>query len=502
MAILALHGKGRCPMANPYIIEGIAEDPQIFFGRRMHLRRLCRHAKEMNCVSVVGPPGIGKSSLLYQLTLQEELQETHASLYLDLSDVTLQTDWTFLREVIWGLGQKVGRMFAGATIERLGWVLEILQDEEKRDVLLCLDDFDQFVAAPGVSYGLLDELRQLGFARRISIVVSSLRPMEELAREGFTPRIFPQLFDEQLELSLLSAREAEQLIREPASREGVEFPPRALELARELGGRYPLFLQLAGYYLFEQALSPGEIDLEAVREQFAEAAFPNLHRLWGTLSTEEREACRYYAGAAGAWPPAVSTRQELIRKGILERRGGEYHLFSEHFEEVVRRQRRDLEEPLSVPKEAQPPEEVAPEKIPAEAAAPSEVETELPKAAPAEVTAPPVEERPAPVEAEVGPPTAPTLPTEARPEPSAELSPQELTSLSALGCYVMALTLDFLFIMGIVAARSLFQLPTRQMYILIGVAAIFPFAMLLINRLTGQLSARLFAWFLRRLEHR
>jgi len=492
-------------MANPYIIEGIAEDPQMFFGRRMHLRRLCRHVKEINCVSIVGPPGIGKSSLLYQLTLQEELQETHASLYLDLSDVTLQTDWTFLREVIWGLGQSVGRMFAGATIERLGWVLEILKDEEKRDVLLCLDDFDQFVAAPGVTHGLLDELRQLGFARRMSIVVASLRPMEELAREGMIPQTFPRLFDEQLDLSLLSAREAEQLIREPASREGVELPPQALELARELGGRHPLYLQLAGYYLFEQALSPGEMDLEAVREQFAEAAFPHLHRLWETLSTEEREACRYYAGAAGAWPPAVGTRQELIRRGILERRGGEYHLFSEHFEEVVRRRRRDLEEPLPVPEEAPPPpeaEEAAPEETPAEAAAPSEVEAELPEVAPAEAAAPPVEERPAPVEAEVGPSVAPTLPTEAQPEPSAELSPQELSSLSALGCYVTALTLDFLFIMGIVAARALLQLPTRQMYILIGVAAIFPFAMLFINRLTGQMSARLFAWLLRRLERR
>ena len=493
-------------MANPYVIEGLIEDPGMFLGRRVHLRRLLRHVGEMDCVSVVGPPGIGKSSLLYQLTQQEGLQETHVSLYLDLSDTALQNQRGFLREAIWGLGHQVGRIFAGSTVERLEWVLDILRDEEKLRVLLCLDEFDQFAAAPGVTDDFLKELRRLGFARLLSLVVASPCPPEELARQGVIPRTFPRLFDEQVDLGLLSAREAVRLIRDPALREGVEFPPQAVELARELGGRHPLYLQLAGYHLFEQALSlclatgeaAAEMDLQAVREQFAETAFPHLHRLWASLTSGEREACRYYAGAADARPPTVRTRQGLIRKGVVERRGGEYRLFSEHFREVVRRRRRDLEEPLPVAE--QPPS--LPE---AQAAAPEEATLEIvappvaSEQAAVEVVAPPVKERPAPAEAGPKPSAAPLLPTVVQPEPSAGPSRQELSSLAALGCYVVAITLDLLFIVGIVVARVLFQLPARQMYILIGVSAILPVLLLFLNRLSGELWARLVGRLLRRL---
>jgi len=490
-------------MANPYVIEGIIEDPGMFFGRRVHLRRLFGHMREMDCVSVVGPPGIGKSSLLYQLTQQEELQGTHTSLYLDLSDPALQSQRAFLGWVIAELGRGVGRMFVGSSVQRLEWVLEILRDEEGRHVLLCLDEFDQFAAALGVTDELFNELRRLAFARLLSLVVAFPCPPEELAREGTTPRAFLRVFDEQMDLGLLSAREADQLIREPPQREGVEFPFQALELARELAGRHPLYLQLAGYHLFEQTPPEGEIDFEAVRERFAEAAFPHLHRLWASLTSQEREACGYYAGVADARPPVVSTRQGLMRKGVVEWRGGEYRLFSEHFEEVVRRRRRDLEKPLPVPEELPSPLEAqaAPlEEAAVEAVAPPKAQAEGPEETVAEVVAlPPVEERPAPAEAVPKPSPPPPLPTEVRPEPSAGPSPQELSSLAALGCYVVALTFDLLLIIGILVARLLFQLPTRQMVILVGLTVILPVLLLFLNRLSGGLSARLFGWLLRRL---
>jgi len=110
-----------------------------------------------------------------------------------------------------------------------------------------------------------------------------------------------------------------------------------------------------------------------------------------------------------------------------------------------------------------------------------------------------VKERPAPAEAGPKPSAAPPLPTVVQPEPSAGPSPQELSSLAALGCYVVAITLDLLFIVGIVVARVLFQLPARQMYILIGVAAALPVLLLFLNRLSGELWVRLFGWLLRRL---
>jgi len=78
-------------------------------------------------------------------------------------------------------------------------------------------------------------------------------------------------------------------------------------------------------------------------------------------------------------------------------------------------------------------------------------------------------------------------------------SPREVSSLAALGCYVLAITVDLVFIVGIVTARLLFRLPTREMYVLIGLSAVFPILFLFLGRVSGGLWARLFGRLVGRL---
>lgn len=493
-------------MINPYVIEGIVKDPDMLFGRRVHLRRLLRRVRAMDCVSVIGPPGIGKSSLLYQLAHQEALQETHLSLYLDLSDTTLQNPKALVERTLEELGRDVGRPIDGSSVSHLEQALTALRDEGTLEVLLCLDGIDQFAVAADGATDFLNELRGLGFARLASLVVTSLSPLSELRRERVLPYQFVRVFDQQVDLGLLSARDATRLIREPAEGEGVEFSHQAMELARELGGRHPLYLQLVGYCLFEQVLSAEEMNLEAVRERFSEAAFPHLHRLWNSLTTEERAANRYYAGALDARPPDMETRQSLMQKGVVEWREGEYRFFSEYFREVVRLRRLELEKPLPAPEEPVPPAEVqaiTPEEAPAEVVAPPEEGSGASEETATEDVVPLAEERAPPVAEEPRPADAPTVLSEVQPaemegEPSERVSPQEVSSLAALGCYVLAITLDLLFIAGIVVARTLFQLPSREMYILIGLAAALPVLLMLLNRLSGDVWSRLVGWLIQR----
>jgi hypothetical protein len=499
-------------MANPYVIDGAIEDPGMFFGRRVHLRRLLRHVREMDCASVVGPPSIGRSSLLYQRAHQAGLKDTHLSVYLDLSDTALQSPPGFVACVMEALGRQTSRELTGSSIDQLERALTVLREEDELYVLLCLDDFHEFAAAPEIDYAFLDELRRLGFARLLSIVVASLHPLEDLVRQADIRR-FLGLFDGHFDLGLLSAGEADQLIRDLALRGELELPAEALEMARELGGRHPLYLQLAGHHLVEQILSTGEMDLQAVRERFAEAAFPYLQRLWAYLGAQEREASRYYAGAADIRPPSMGTRQGLMRKGVVERGAGEYRLFTEHFREVVQGRRRDLEGPLPVPEEPPALTDVqtpTPEEPTGEVGAPSEPQATVPEqgvveAAVAQAAEAPTPEQStpeattAPVEAEPEVPAAPPPPVAVEPRPSEGPSPREVSSLSALGCYVLAITLDLMLIAGIVVARLFFRLPTREMYILVGISAILPVVFLFLGRLGGGLWARVFAWVVRRL---
>jgi len=468
---------------------------------------------DMDGASVVGPPDIGKSSLLRQLAYRAGLEETHLSLYLDLSDSALQSPSGFVSCVLEGLGQRTDRDLTGSSIDELEQVLTMLAGEDELYVLLCLDDFHEFAAAPEIDYAFLDDLRRLGFARILSTVVASLHRLEDLVRQAIVPRRLLPLFDENLDLGLLSTGEVDQLIQASALRREVELSAESVELARELGGRHPLYLQLAGHHLVEQVVSTGEIDPTAVREQFAEAAFPHLHRLWAYLSTQEREAMRYYAGVADIRPPSMDTRQGLVRKGVVERRSGEYRLFTEHLRDVVRRRRRDLEGPLPVPEEPPVPTDMErrePEEPTLDTTIPSEAQTAPLEVGIAEATVPVASEalssgQPTPevptsatdVEPEVAP--APSLPTGVESAPGEGPSPQEESSLAALGCYVLAITLDLLLIAGIVVARLFFRLPSRETYILVGVSAILPVAFLFLGRLGGGLWARVFAWVVRRL---
>jgi hypothetical protein len=94
---------------------------------------------------------------------------------------------------------------------------------------------------------------------------------------------------------------------------------------------------------------------------------------------------------------------------------------------------------------------------------------------------------------------APVASAAGEPEPAESLSPQEESSLAALGCYVLAITLDLLLIAGIVVARLFLRLPSRETYILVGVSAVLPVAFLFLGRLGGGLWTRVFAWVARRL---
>jgi hypothetical protein len=209
----------------------------------------------------------------------------------------------------------------------------------------------------------------------------------------------------------------------------------------------------------------------------------------------------------------VSIRQGLIRKGVLERRGAEYRLFSDHFEEVVRRRRSDLAKPLSVPEEpletrtaeaavteaadSRPPAAMEASTSVADAAAAegpvspgTVIETSDRAAAPCVPTSP------------VGGPSAPIalpVPVDSELEPTEGLSEQELSSLSALGCYVSAISVDLVFIAGIVVARLFFRLPAREMYVMIGVSAVLPAVFLLLGRVGGGLWTRVFGWLVGRL---
>ena len=52
---------------NPFQCGRPIADPAGFFGRALELKRLSSHLQQLDWVSIVGPRGIGKTSLLLHL---------------------------------------------------------------------------------------------------------------------------------------------------------------------------------------------------------------------------------------------------------------------------------------------------------------------------------------------------------------------------------------------------------------------------------------------------
>lgn len=165
----------------------------------------------------------------------------------------------------------------------------------------------------------------------ITMVGAGLPQIAELAGEAksYAERLFK--FPE---IGILSHSEAATALREPASEEGAIFDADALELAGEITGRYPYFLQELGYAVWLIA-SDGRItrdDVEAAQGVYEEKLDSSFFRVRKDRTTELEQAYLRAMAELGPEPQLAGdvarlldrtsqqcapTRSVLIEKGLL-----------------------------------------------------------------------------------------------------------------------------------------------------------------------------------------
>jgi hypothetical protein len=282
-------------VSNPYRPGGPLSEA-LLVGRDHELRELADLVRAGQSVSVVGPPGIGKSWLLQALPLAGGLGDDALLVRVDCAGLAGC-----------GAAEAFGRLAArtaGVLVER-GLPAEPAVDaavaqparlpfeaavralnRRGLSLALILDSFERLSANPLLDVSFFNALRSAAGRLGLLFVTASARPLIELTFAGRAQEIrsspFFNIFAP-LSLGLLPEGAARRLIREPPARAGRPFSPATEALFHELAGNHPLALQVACAHAWDVGDNRDELErrtLGALAGTFA------AH--WRELSPPER----------------------------------------------------------------------------------------------------------------------------------------------------------------------------------------------------------------------
>jgi hypothetical protein len=220
---------------NPFTQRGRITDAQRFAGRWAELSLIFERLEAGRPVLVVGPPGIGKSSLLTHIVqsaaVNLELPELRAY-YLDLASA--ESAAQVYRTIAEALGERGDTPAA----------LEVALVAGGDPALLCLDNAQAPIAA-GWGEGLLEALARIARGGALLLIV---------AVEGRAPQLSERFAT--ISLGALAPTEVRLLLEAYLDEAGVSFTPAELRAIGDLSAGHPAYVQRAAYHLFQSKLDP------------------------------------------------------------------------------------------------------------------------------------------------------------------------------------------------------------------------------------------------------
>lgn len=203
-----------------------------------------------------------------------------------------------------------------------------------KQVVVCLDEFEQVAGNEAFSESFFDGLRSLA-QDGLALVTASQHSLFDLCRDKkFAGSQFWNIFHHR-PLGLFTDSEARHFIQAQFTRAGVGVSDNEINQILQLAGRFPFFLQLACSHLFESRTG------HAVQWErtFAQEAHDHLSALWEHLTLQEQSVLRWVL-KLGAPLPDDHILEDLERRGLLVREdpgSDDWWVFSEAFAQIVQR---------------------------------------------------------------------------------------------------------------------------------------------------------------------
>jgi len=205
--------------------------------------------------------------------------------------------------------------------------LEGLRDSGQR-LLVLIDEFEQIGRRLEQFQDWGDDWRSKASAGLLTLVIATLRPLEEIYTHCGLTSPFGNVFTSTT-LGALEPAAWQQLVQDGFAAAGNHLGADDLPFIHDLAGGLPYYTQLAAALLWQHG------DHARARAEFTRQARPRFAELWRDLRNDEQRILRHAAGVPGVSVPAGSAalRERLHDNGLLRVDG---QIFSRAFIDFVR----------------------------------------------------------------------------------------------------------------------------------------------------------------------
>ena len=308
-----------CAQSNPYRYTQPIEDPDHFVGRSTQLAHCQEIIGKRGCLSMVGGPGSGLTSLLKRLLGADIRQacsvegERLLILYLDCTQ--LSDPCALIHVLLSHLAPEKSSQNVTRWQDAFRQLIRTMDDwgQDGRLVLL-LDDFEA-IGANEKYIEFLDRFRGLTNYAQMTLITATHTELRFCCHMSIVESPFPNMFSVD-HLAAFTGGEALELMVRASQASGVGLVPYATDILALSGGM--LYLLQMACWRYHQAICDQEpLDRQAVEAFMLAEARPMLERIWQSLDAQECEALRLLS--QGATPEKMGAN--LVRRGYSDGSG-------------------------------------------------------------------------------------------------------------------------------------------------------------------------------------
>jgi hypothetical protein len=349
---------------NPFTFGNPIKDPTRFHGREAEIRQIVNRllSSAHESTSIIGERRIGKTSLLYHLTHPKVCSrlgltsDQFCLVYVDFQGLTDITPTRFWQRVL-------KKMSHSVCDESLKPSIDVLSNQDSIDLfdledlfqttqekglttVLMMDEFEYITQNPNFKSDFFGSLRALAIHHGVALLPATRRELVDLCHsDEIKGSPFFNIFANVV-LRPFARPEVDVLLDSYTTRIEAILTPAERDLVWSLGGGYPFFLQMAGYYIIEgktQGFS-GEALAKFVANNFDQQGDAHFTYLWSHCSESEKITLLTIL-TLGMQKPSKKTIPNLInltrlrsrtpqdlvtlgKRGMVDERDGIYVLFS------------------------------------------------------------------------------------------------------------------------------------------------------------------------------
>ena len=359
---------------NPFTFGNPIKDPARFYGRKAEIRQIVNRllSSAHESTSIVGERRIGKTSLLLYLAHPKVAESLGLSpdkfclVYVDFQGLTDITPQRFWQRVL----KKMVRFVCDSSLvpaiqklsEQEAFDLFDLEDlfqavmDKGLTTVLFMDEFEYVTQNPNFKSDFFGGLRTLAIHNGVALIPSTRRELVDLCHsDEIKGSPFFNIFANVV-LRPFTRPEVDELLEGYSTQGEALLTPAERDLIWSLGGGYPFFVQMAGYYFIEgkaQGLF-GEALEKFVTNNFDQQADAHYTYLWSHCSESEKITLltiltlglqklsrKTIPNIENLVRIRARTPQDLValgKRGMIEERDSIYTLFSASLARWIQRE--------------------------------------------------------------------------------------------------------------------------------------------------------------------